>query len=99
VRTLDYASNETAWRHELEVNPKNPHALAGLGAALAARGDIDEAFALVRQALSPDALRYRLLANPTRYYLGLLQVKKTHRSQNPVCSVKIFRICSVKPPV
>jgi tetratricopeptide (TPR) repeat protein len=75
VRALDYLSNETVWRHELEVNPDNPQALAGLAQVMAAQGDVDEGSALLRHALSPGALKYKLLANPSRYYLGLLELQ------------------------
>lgn len=75
VRTLDYLSNETVWRHELEVNPDNPQALAGLSQVMALHGDVDEASALLRHALTPAALKYKLLANPSRYYLGLLELQ------------------------
>jgi tetratricopeptide (TPR) repeat protein len=75
VRALDYVSNETVWQHELEVNPDNPQALAGLGQVMAARGDVDEGSALLRHALTPAALKYKLLANPSRYYLGLLELQ------------------------
>ncbi len=74
VRSLDYFSNETIWRHELEVNPENPQALAGLAEARANGGDIDGAFGLLRRALAPRAVEYRLLANPTRCYLGMLEL-------------------------
>src|SRR5581483_1009306 len=73
VRALDYVSNETVWRHELEVNPENPQGLAGMSELLASEGNLDDASALLRRALSPAALRYKLLANPARYYFGLLE--------------------------
>lgn len=75
VRVLDYISEETVWRHELELNPENPQALAGLSQGLAAEGATEEAFLVLQRALLPGALRYGLLAKPTRYYLGLLELQ------------------------
>jgi tetratricopeptide (TPR) repeat protein len=75
VRSLDYLSNETLWRHEIEVNPNNPLALAKLAEAVASLGDADEASGLLRRAMSPEAVKYGLLASPTRCYLGLLELQ------------------------
>ncbi|HEX4334807.1 MAG TPA: hypothetical protein VH062_02770 [Polyangiaceae bacterium] len=88
VRSLDYVSNETVWRHELEVNPDNPQALAGLSQLLGSRGDLDEASALLRRALSPEALRYKLLANPSRYYLGLLEMQGPRLADGNVAALE-----------
>src|SRR5262249_23756048 len=58
----------------LELEPHSPIALARLGGYLAAHDDPDGAFELLVRALSPEALRFRLLASPTKYYLGLLEL-------------------------
>jgi tetratricopeptide (TPR) repeat protein len=88
IRSLDYANDETVWRHELDVNPNNPQALAGLGQVLAGQGDIDGAAALIRRALTPEALQYRLLANPTRCYLGLLELQGARLADGNVTALR-----------
>jgi tetratricopeptide (TPR) repeat protein len=88
VRSLDYVSNDAIWRHELEVNPDNPQALAGLSQLRASEGDLDEATALLRRALSPAALRYKLLANPSRYYLGLLEMQGPRLADGNVAALE-----------
>jgi tetratricopeptide (TPR) repeat protein len=75
VRSLDYANEESLWRHELEVNADNPHALNSLARVLSVEGDTEAAEALLRRALTPAALRYRLVANPTNTYIGLLALQ------------------------
>ena len=75
VRSLDYASNETVWRHELEVNPHNPQALGGLAEVLATGNDPRPAVELLRRASSPDAAQFGLLASPTRVYIALLELE------------------------
>jgi tetratricopeptide (TPR) repeat protein len=75
VRSLDYVSDEAVWRHELEVNPDNPQALAGLGQFLASNGEPDLAVPLVRRAMEPSATRFGLLSNPTRCYLALVELE------------------------
>lgn len=72
IRSMDYASDEALWRHELEVEPDNPHALNALATTLAAAGETEDAIALLRRSLTPAALRFKLLANPTNAYVGLL---------------------------
>ncbi len=103
VRTLDYLSNETIWRHELEVNADNPQALAGLSHLLASQGELDEASALLRRALSPAALRYKLLANPSRYYLGLLEMQGPRLADGNVTALEallgeLASLVGVLPP-
>jgi tetratricopeptide (TPR) repeat protein len=75
VRSLDFASDEAMWRHELELSPDNPMALGRLGQALASDGDLEDAEALLRRALAPEALQFQLIANPSLYYLGLLEIE------------------------
>lgn len=75
VRSLDYASNETVWRHELEVNPNNPMALGGLAEVLATGNDPRPAVELLERASSPDAAQFGLLASPTRVYIALLELE------------------------
>jgi tetratricopeptide (TPR) repeat protein len=74
-RSTDYTSDEALWRHELELEPDNPHALTAMATTLAASGDTEEAVALLRRSLEPAALRYKLLANPTNAYVGLLAMQ------------------------
>ncbi|HVU02257.1 MAG TPA: hypothetical protein VHE30_10920 [Polyangiaceae bacterium] len=74
ARAIDYANDAAMWYHELETNPDNPLALGKLGEAMAASGNPGEARRLLTRALSPEALRYRLLASPTHYYFGLLEL-------------------------
>jgi tetratricopeptide (TPR) repeat protein len=75
VRSLDYASNETVWRHELEVNPNNPMALGGLAEVLSSDEDPRPAVALLDRASSPNAAQFGLLASPTRVYIALLELE------------------------
>ncbi|HVW28395.1 MAG TPA: hypothetical protein VHC69_23690 [Polyangiaceae bacterium] len=103
VRTLDYLSNETVWRHELEVNPDNPQALAGMSEVLASEGDLDDAATLLRRALTPAALRYKLLANPARYYFGLLEMQGPRLADGNVPALEallgeIASLLGVSPP-
>lgn len=87
VRSLDYASNDAMWRHELEVNPNDPQALAGLAEVRASNGDSDGALQLLVRALSPEARKYGLLANPGRYYAALLELQASRLADGNVTAL------------
>jgi len=88
VRSLDYVSNDALFRRELDVNPDNPQALAILSADAAGQGDYDAASALIRHALSPSALQYRLLARPVAFYLALLEIQSLRLADGNVRALR-----------
>ena len=73
-RVGDFKNQETFWQHELSVNPHNPHALVSVADAALARGDTGRAQALLRQALEPEALRFRF-SNPLGARLRLVGIE------------------------
>lgn len=62
VRVLDYRDETTFWNHELGVNPDNPVALMEISRIAAHRGDLAEAYDIVKRATTPSSTRYFLLA-------------------------------------
>jgi tetratricopeptide (TPR) repeat protein len=62
VRVLDYRDDVTFWNHELSLNPQNPVALLEVSRGAARKGDIDEAYEIIKRAVAPESTRYFLLA-------------------------------------
>lgn len=84
VRAVDFVNNEAFWRAEQAVNPDSPRALGALGTELVQRGAFEEGFQLILRAGSPSSLRYRLMADPTTYYVGMLRL---HEARIADCNV------------
>jgi len=60
---LNYAAAETEYRHALELAPQNVNAIGNLANLIANLGRLDEAVALLQQAITLDPLRATLHFN------------------------------------
>ncbi len=74
VRALDFVSNRAFWQQEVAVYPDCPLGLGSLAEVERSDGNAEEAFAYMRRAYAPEARKYVLVAEPTRYYLYLLRM-------------------------
>ncbi len=79
---FDWSGAEAEYRRALELSPGNAQAQFNLGTALASYGELDQAIALVRQALATEPLRaggYKALAT---YLMGLHRLDEAERAMN-----------------
>jgi hypothetical protein len=77
MRSFDFRSPTTFWRHETRTYPENGRAQMWYAKSLAQAGQRDEALLAFRSAASPASARYGMLTPPVerlRAYVHMLQI-------------------------
>lgn len=83
IRTLDYRSDWTLWRHELELNPHNPFVLRSVGRLFAEQGDVDVGLQYLIRSLDEQATRQALLGGSTDSFRAYVQAIQLQAARLP----------------